>query len=94
MLGLVGTWYYNLIHIAADGSFSLRVAFANAWTSSLTIDVIVAATTFSIWVMAEGRRIGMRWPYLYIIACWAIALAFAFPLFLALRERRLRAGER
>jgi len=40
-------------------------------------------------MVLEGRRIGVRWYWLYVVAAFVTAVGFTFPLFLAARERRL-----
>ena len=44
-----------------------------------------------ILALVEGRRLGMGMPSLYPLVTFTIGLCRAFPLFLALRERRLAA---
>lgn len=93
VIGLVATWAFNIVFFQSGGSLAPAVffgsAFANALTTSITLDVYLAALVFSIWAWSEARRVGMRWPALYIALCFGVALAVAFPLFLAVRERAL-----
>jgi hypothetical protein len=37
----------------------------------------------------EGRRLKMKYVWLFILGSFVTAIAFTFPLFLALRERKL-----
>jgi hypothetical protein len=37
----------------------------------------------------ESRRIGMKFWWLFVFGSFITAIAFAFPLFLAFRERHL-----
>lgn len=95
VLGLITTWYYNLQFMAASGGFSVA-AFMSAWNanaaaSSILWDVSVAALTFCVLAVAEARRIGMRHAWLYLVLTFTIALGFAFPLFMMMRERHLAA---
>ncbi|HEY8359563.1 MAG TPA: DUF2834 domain-containing protein [Ramlibacter sp.] len=90
-IGLVATWYFNFQYFAQGGSVLpgpfLAAATANALTTAITIDVYVAALTFSVWVVLEWRRGSAPNPIPYIVLCFAVGLAFAFPLYLAVRER-------
>lgn len=86
--GLVGTWYFNLTY-AGEQSY-LAAWFANAASSSAAVDLIVAFTAGSIFMLAEGRRLRMRAPWLYVVFGVVLAFAFTFPLFLAVRERALQ----
>ena len=90
--GLVGTWWFNLTYMAtAPGGTYVGDWFANAASSSAAVDIIVAGTAAAILMVVEGRRLG--WPVwslvLLVVGAFVIAVAFVFPLFLALRERSL-----
>jgi Protein of unknown function DUF2834 len=86
-VGLVGTWYFNLRY---DGEVSYLAAwFANAASSSAAVDLLVAFVAGSVFMVVEGRR--LRAPWAYPVAGLVVAFAFAFPLFLLLRERALDA---
>ncbi|MCU1438198.1 MAG: hypothetical protein JWP66_1285 [Naasia sp.] len=59
--------------------------------SSLTVDLLVVAIAGSVLIAVEAKRLGMRFAWLYILGSALTAFAVTFPLFLALRERRLAA---
>jgi hypothetical protein len=40
-------------------------------------------------IVIEGRKLKMRFLWVYIVASFVTAFAFVFPLFLAMRERKL-----
>lgn len=93
VIGLVGTAWFNVSGtIAGQGNF-LALWFANAAVTSLSIDLLVVATAASVFMLVEGRRLGIRRPWLYVVASFVTAIAFTFPLFLAIRERRLALGQ-
>ena len=46
----------------------------------------IAAVVFMI---VEAKRVGLRRVWLYVVLSGVTAMAFTFPLFLAMRERRL-----
>jgi hypothetical protein len=91
-LGLVATWYFNLRFFEGGGSIApgpfFGAATANALTTAITIDVYVAAIVFSVWVVSEWQRRSAPNPVLYIVLCFFVGLAFAFPAYLAVREWR------
>ena len=93
VVGLVGTWYFNLTYDGSDagGVSYLAAWFANAASSSAAVDLLVAFAAGSIFMITEGRRLGMRAPWLYVVFGAVLAFAFTFPLFLLLRERALNA---
>ncbi len=92
--GLVGTWYFNLQFTGgSDGQGYLQAWFANSASSSAAVDVIVTALVACVFYAVEGARLRMRWTLALIPLTFVVALAFTFPLFLALREWRLAAGD-
>lgn len=91
VLGLAGTAYFNIRGVLEPSDSFLGAWFANPATSSLAIDLLLTASAASIFMVLEGRRLGIRWYWIYIVASFITAVAFTFPLFLAARERRLMA---
>lgn len=94
MAGLVLTWYHNLHFLAETGSIDIRdfiiACFVNHASASIAWDVSIAAATFLTWSYIEAKRLQMSRWWLMPLFTFGIALAFAFPLFLLLRERRIR----
>lgn len=99
VLGLLFTWYFNLRFMQeAGGSFDVaefvRAGYANAASSSLANDLLVGVAAFLVWSFAEARRLDMRRWWAYVVLTFGVAFAFAFPLFLFVRDRRLEAMAR
>lgn len=88
-IGLVGTWTYNVIAILESRDYLGDWFGSGPSVSSLTTDLLVVAIAAVIFMIVEGRRLRMRRVWLYLLAVPLLALAFAFPLFLAFRERAL-----
>jgi hypothetical protein len=91
LVGLVGTWWFNIAFFLGGGGDYLGGWFANAASSSAALDILVAGAAACVLIVVEGRRLGFR-PVtigLLVVLSFAIAVAFTFPLFLALRERSL-----
>lgn len=90
-VGLMATWYYNGLYILGGGGLGpaefFGTAFANALTTAITIDVYCSALVFSVWVVTDAKRMGLRRSWLYVVVCFCIGLAVALPLYLAQRER-------
>ena len=85
--GLVGTWYFNFEFFALNTEQSyLEAWFANPASSSAAVDIIVVALMGSVFMLVEGWRMKLRWTWILIPLSFLIALAFTFPLFLAIRE--------
>ena len=92
--GLIIPWYFNLQFIAeGGGEFSIRdfvaAGFATSGASSLTSDLLIGASAVTIWMVMECRRLKMKGLWLYLLFTYLIAFAFACPLFMFMRERKL-----
>lgn len=87
--GLVGTWFFNALAIIQLRDFIGDLVTSGPAVSSITIDLLVVAVAGCVSIVAESRRLGMRWAWLYILGSGLTAFAFTFPLFLAMRQRRM-----
>ncbi len=88
LFGLIGTWYFNILAIGQGRDF-----FAD-WGStpavlSATTDLLVAASAASIFMFYESKRLNIKYGWLFILGSFITAIAFTFPLFLAVRERKI-----
>ena len=90
IVGLVGTWYFN-VHAVLAGSDFFSDWSSTPAVSSATTDLLIVATVASIFIFLEGRRLNMKYWWLYILGSFITAIAFTFPLFLANRQRKLKA---
>jgi hypothetical protein len=89
IVGLLGTWTLNILAIVSGADFAGEW-FSNGFaTQSLQVDLLVLAVAVGAFLVVEGRRMGMRRAWLFLPLAAVTAAAFAVPLFLALRERRL-----
>lgn len=91
LLGLVGTWAFNIAAIVQHRDYVGDWLQSGPAVSSLTVDVLIAAVAAIAFMVFESRRLGMRRVWVYIVLIPLVALAFALPLFLAMRERALAA---
>jgi Terpene cyclase DEP1 len=89
ILGLIGTWTLNIAAIVQHSDFVGEWSTNGPATQSLQIDLLVLAVASGVVIVVEGRRIGMRRAWVFLPLAAITAAAFAVPLFLALRERRL-----
>jgi Protein of unknown function DUF2834 len=97
--GLVMTWKFNLQFMSeSGGAFDLDKFLAdsssNAASQSLGWDLAIACIAGLIWIYFEARRLGLRFFWVYIVLAFGIAYAFAFPLFLFVRQGKLEALEK
>jgi len=93
--GLIVPWYFNLQFISEEGGeFPIRdfvaQGFATSGAASLTSDLLIGASAVTIWMIVECRRLKMKGLWLYLVFTYLIAFAFACPLFLLMRERKLK----
>ena len=86
--GLVTAWVFNGLAVMN------REDYGTAWTGSavdmvLTADLSIVAIASVVFMISEARRVGVKRVWLYIVLSGFTAMAFTFPLFLAMRERRI-----
>ena len=63
--------------------------FSNGVSGFFGMDVIVSSFVLWLFVFAEGRRVGMRRLWVYVVCNLAVGVSLALPLFLLFRERTL-----
>jgi hypothetical protein len=95
-LALVGTQWALLEGIrSAEGSFAKQMwadLTANPTVVFTSIDLFMVFLAAFIFMIVEGRRLRVRWWWLYPVLSVGIGVSFGFPLFLIARRLRL-AGE-
>lgn len=94
VIGIIGPWYYNLQFMASganllDATAFLAAGMENPGAASLTVDLLIGCSAFLVWLFPEAKRLGMRYAWAYLVLTFVVAFAFALPLFLCMRERRL-----
>lgn len=101
LLGAVLPWQANLEFMQASSSGAgfdlsgfIRDANLTAASRSLSRDLIIGASAFTIWIATEGRRVAVRGWWVTLVLCVTVSFACGGPLFLHLRERRLLELER
>lgn len=93
IVGLCATWYFNIQAMQADPNFSFMTFLAdnyvNPSSASITNDILVVLVVFFFWSFFEARKLNMKYWWVYLPLSIGIALAFALPLFMLMRERAL-----
>lgn len=89
VVGLVGTGVANVLVAVGMRDVPADVAAGGPFVTSLSIDLGVTAVAGVILLIREGRRLGMRFLWVYVVLALITAFGFAFPLFLCNRERVL-----
>lgn len=89
---LMTTWSQNIAHFMAGRSFPLQYMedlTVTAAARSFSVDLGFLLLAAAGLMVAEARRLGVKWVWLYVILGFAIAISVTFPLFLIARELRL-----
>ncbi|HEX5600895.1 MAG TPA: DUF2834 domain-containing protein, partial [Pyrinomonadaceae bacterium] len=72
-----------------DLALIFTLLFSNSVSGFFGMDVIVSSVVLWIFVFAEGRRLGMKHLWLYVVCNLVVGVSLALPLFLLFRERAL-----
>ena len=86
--GLITAWLFNAI-ASIQGQDYLDAWFGSAVDWVLSLDILITAIAGSAFMIIEAKKLGMKRVWLYILLSGITAFAFTFPLFLAMRERKL-----
>jgi uncharacterized membrane protein len=86
--GLVTAWVFNGI-ASIQGQDYLQAWFGQEVDWVLSLDILIVAIAGSAFMIMEARKLGITRVWLYIALSGVTAFAFTFPLFLAIRERKL-----
>lgn len=73
------------------GSF-VSGLFVNGAAGGFTADLLISSLVFWIFAFAEGRRLGMKNIWAYVVVNLTIGLSCALPLFFYFREDRVGNG--
>lgn len=72
-----------------DLALFFTLLFSTSVSGFFGMDVIVSSVVLWIFVFSEGRRLGMKHLWLYVVCNLAVGVSLALPLFLLFRERAL-----
>lgn len=85
--------YSQLIPFVANSGLDFPLLesqlFANRISSAFALDVFVSSVVFWFFLFREGRRLQMKFLWLYIVFNLTVGLSFALPLFLLRRSQNL-----
>jgi len=88
IIGLITAWIFNGV-ASVTGQDYLNAWFGSAVDWILSVDLVIVAIAGSALMIFEAQRLCMKRVWLYIVLSGITAFAFTFPLFLAMRERKL-----
>jgi hypothetical protein len=93
VLGVALPYWQFVPWVIAHGGLNMplfvRDLFANHISGFFAMDVLVSAVVLFVFVGIEGRRVGIRFRWLPIIAVLLVGVSLGLPLFLYLRQAHL-----
>ena len=96
VVSLVLGWYFNVRYVHQYGHHASYVNYTKTlfdnWASDSAAQdyVIVNVVLFPLWSIVDGRRRGMRAPWIFFVMSLFTSLAFSVALYLAFVERQVR----
>jgi hypothetical protein len=85
--------YSQILPFLRDHGLDLRLFFAQLFSNRVGgffgMDVIVSSLVLWVLIFVDGRRVGVKHPWLPVAANLAVGVSLGLPLFLYMRERRL-----
>jgi hypothetical protein len=88
--------YYLVMLGVVENNFTFSVVdfiqstwSGNYYAKSITLDLLTTAVAGSVFIVAEGIRLGMKRIWVFILLTLLVAFAFGFPLFLFFRQRQV-----
>jgi hypothetical protein len=89
-------WYFNVRythHVGSQASYVdyTKALFANFAADSAAQDyIMVNVVLLPLWTVVDGRRRGIRAPWIFFVVSLFTSLAFAMAFYLAMVERQER----
>ncbi len=90
LIGLVGTQVVLFGgYITTDDGSYLDQLTANGVATFMLIDLGIVAVIGLVFMVVEGRRLGMRFLWVFVMLTFAVAISVSLPLFLIVRQVHL-----
>jgi hypothetical protein len=89
-------WYFNIRYSHQHGAHASYVNYTRAlfdnWASDSAAQdyMIVNVVLFPLWSIVDGRRRGLRAPWIFFVMSLFTSLAFSVAMYLAFVERQIR----
>jgi hypothetical protein len=89
-------WYFNVRYVHQYGHQATYVGYTKALFSNWASDsaaqdyIMVNVVLFPLWSIIDGRRRGLRIPWVFFVMSLFTSLAFAVAFYLAFVERQIR----
>ena len=88
LIGLITALVFNGI-ASTTGQDYVGAWFGTAVDWVLSLDLLVVALAVVTFMLVEAKRLGMKRVWIYFLLSGVTAMAFTFPLFMAMRQRKL-----
>jgi hypothetical protein len=89
LAALVATQVVLFKYINSGDTDMLDDIFANGAATFSAVDLLAVALVGLVFMITEGRRLGMRFLWVYVVVTFAIAISVALPAFLIARQVHL-----
>jgi hypothetical protein len=89
-------WYFNVRYTHQYGHQASYVNYTKALFSNWAADsaaqdyILVNVVLFPLWSITDGRRRGLRIPWIFFVMSLFTSLAFSMAFYLAFVERQIR----
>ncbi len=89
-------WYFNVRYVHLYGNRATYVDYTKELFTNWAADsaaqdyIIVNVVLLPLWTIIDGRRRGLRHPWIFFVMSLFTSLAFAMAFFLAFMERQRR----
>jgi hypothetical protein len=98
LVALAGTWGNVLGMLPQYGFWGGTLKFwqdvlVNESSRFITVDILFLALAVTLWMLLEGRRLNLRFVWVYVLLGFFVGISFAVPMFFIHRQTRLAATE-
>ncbi|HMF91477.1 MAG TPA: DUF2834 domain-containing protein [Candidatus Angelobacter sp.] len=96
VLGVVLPYWQFLPWVAENGlhlGLLVQQLFANRIGGFFGMDVFISSLVLLVFMRAERTKLGIRLPWLPVLALFTVGVSLALPLFLYLRELALEKSQ-
>jgi hypothetical protein len=93
-------WYFNIRYTHQYGHRATYVGYTKALFSNWAADsaaqdyIMVNLVLLPLWTIVDGRRRGLRAPWIFFVMSLFTSLAFSMAFYLAFVERQIRYSTR
>jgi Terpene cyclase DEP1 len=93
LAALIGTQVVLVRYMSSGDGSLIDDVTANGAATFTAIDLLAVALVGLVFMIVEGRRLGMRFLWVYVLLTILVAISVALPVFLIVRQVKV-AGRR